>query len=86
MILVDYFTDQPYVDLSSGFPKVKANASVIKVFNEFLDKIFEQALEDEDMERELDTYHEALERCRIFLRRFVPRSQQTFIGGAAHDA
>jgi len=50
------------------------------VFGETLNQIFEQALEDEEMERELETYHEALQSCRAFLEQFSLKPQRPVIG------
>jgi sulfur relay (sulfurtransferase) DsrC/TusE family protein len=83
-ILIDYLNDQPYVDLFSDFPKIKANASVLNVFKEVLDDIFEQALENEDMERELETCHQAIEKCRVFLRAFKSKPRQVMTEGEVH--
>ncbi|MEI6092214.1 MAG: hypothetical protein WCQ47_00845, partial [bacterium] len=66
-LFVDYFHEQPYMNIKKNFPKVAVNQKLFDTFYKTLDEIVDQSMEDIEQEKEFETKQYAIDECRAFL-------------------
>ncbi len=66
-LLVDFFHEQPYMNIRKNFPRITINQKVLDTFNKTLDEIVDQSMEDMSEEQEFDANQYAIDECRAFL-------------------
>ena len=66
-LFVDYFHEQPYMNIKKNFPKTSVNQKLLDTFYKTLDQIVDLSMEDIEQEQEFETKQYAIDECRAFL-------------------
>jgi len=76
-VLIDFFLEQPYMKLEKDFPKEGHNKGLLLRLIKLIDEFYYDAIEDESNERQIETKHHAMEKCKLFLVSIAPRNSNT---------